>query len=317
MSSIRKVAVFGVSLRELRHPDNRRSPPSRLRGHHLHPTCRDLLFLFHLQPPRSFPTEAGSIVHVADYSDVASLTTALAGHDAVVSVLGPGAMAHEVPLVDAAVAAGVKRFVVNDFGWGQNPRSYPEMVEVGARRHVAWDRAREKAASNPGFSWTGVTIGNPIDWALRRFPRMGFNVAEHTAIIYDSGTEHFTGTTLAGIGQAVVGVLSHPEETANRFVKVRSIKTCQNELLEAFQEEAASGKPWSVEHAKVADLLEGGRQKHQAGAPGWILDLLVAQLYEEGSARCVVAASREDSDADLLGVREETAREVVAKALSQ
>lgn len=81
-----------------------------------------------------------------------------------VSVLGPGALAHEVPLVDAAEAAGVRRFVVNDFGWGQNPRSFPEMREVGARRHVAWDRARAKAAANPAFTWTGITIGNPIDW---------------------------------------------------------------------------------------------------------------------------------------------------------
>ncbi|KAK8102483.1 NAD(P)-binding protein [Apiospora sp. TS-2023a] len=264
-----------------------------------------------------FPAEAGSVVEVADYGDVASLTEALAGHDAVVSVLGPGAIAYEVPLVDAAEAAGVQRFIVNDFGWGQNPRSFPEMLEVGARRHVAWDHAKEKAAANPGFTWTGITIGNPIDWALRKFPRMGFNVAEGTAVIYDSGTEHFTGTTLEGIGQSVVGVLTHPAETANRFVKARSIKTCQKELLEGFQSETSGKHDWSITHEKAVDLLEGGRQKRQSGDRGWILDLLVTQLYEEGSARCVVAASREDSDAELLGIREETAREVAAKALGQ
>lgn len=144
---------------------------------------------------------------------------------------------------------------------------------------------------------------------------MGFNVAERTAVIYDSGTEHFTGTTLEGIGQSVVGVLRHPDETANRFVRTRSIKTCQNELLEAFQ--GASSEKWVVTHEKAADLLESGRRKHQAGDRGYILDLLVTQLYEAGSARCVVAARREDSDAELLGIREETAREVAAKALGQ
>ncbi|KAK8068283.1 NAD(P)-binding protein [Apiospora saccharicola] len=279
----------------------------------------------------TFPASAGSVVEVADYGDVACLTAALAGHEAVVSVLGPGAIAHEVLLVDAAEAAGVQRFIVNDFGWGQNPRSFPEMLEVGARRHVAWDRAKEKAAANSAFTWTGITIGNPIDWplrapttnlgshiqALRKFSKMGFSVAEHTAVIYDSGAEHFTGTTLEGIGQSVVGVLNHPEETANRFVKARSIKTCQSELLEAFQSETSGRHDWTVTHEKVADLLEGGMQKHKAGDRGWILDLLVTQLYEEGSARCVVAASREDSDAELLGIREETAREVAAKALGQ
>ncbi|KAK8876917.1 NmrA-like family protein [Apiospora arundinis] len=262
----------------------------------------------------SFPAEVGSSVVETDYSDVAQLAAALAGHDAAVSVLGPAAIAHETTLVDAAAAAGVKRFIVNDFGWGQNPRSYPEMREVGARRHIAWDRAKEKAEADPGFTWTGITIGNPIDWALRRFPRMGFNVTERAAVIYDSGTERFTGTTLEGIGQAVVGVLRRPDETANRFVKARSIQTCQNELLEAFQKTSAS-PPWTVTHESVASLQECGREKHQAGDRGWILDLLVAQLYEEGEARCVVAPSREDSDAGLLGIREESAQEVVAKAL--
>ncbi|KAK8073469.1 NmrA-like family protein [Apiospora phragmitis] len=315
MSSIRKVAVFGAS-------GNFGAPITAAliqAGFEVTIVTRPAGGSSSSSPPKptrsNFPAGAGSVVQ-ADYGDVAKLTSALAGHDAAVSVLGPGAIAHEVSLVDAAEAAGVQRFVVNEFGWGGNPRSYPEMVEVGARRHVAWDHARAKAEANPAFTWTGVTIGNPIDWALRRFPRMGFNVAERTAVIYDSGTEHFTGTTLEGIGQAVVGVLRHPAETANRSVKARSIKTCQNELLEAFRSESTAEHHWTVTHEKVADLLEGGRQKHQAGTGGWILDLLIAQLYEEGLARCVVASNREDSDADLLGIREETAREVAAKALS-
>jgi hypothetical protein len=142
---------------------------------------------------------------------------------------------------------------------------------------------------------------------------MGFNIAQCSAIIYDSGTERFTGTTLEGIGQAVVGVLQHPDETANRFVKVRSIQTCQNELLEAFQ--SATGSQWDVQRSSTKDLLASGGSKFQAGVGGWVLELVVAQLFDEGEARCVVASSREDSDADLLGVVEETPQDVVAKIL--
>jgi hypothetical protein len=142
---------------------------------------------------------------------------------------------------------------------------------------------------------------------------MGFNIAQCSAIIYDSGTEQFTGTTLEGIGQAVVGVLQHPEETANRFVKARSIQTCQNELLEAFQ--SATGSQWDVQRSSTKALLASGRSKFQAGIGGWVLDLVVAQLFDKGEARCVVASSREDSDADLLGVAEETPQKLVAKIL--
>jgi hypothetical protein len=142
---------------------------------------------------------------------------------------------------------------------------------------------------------------------------MGFNIAQCSAIIYDSGTEQFTGTTLEGIGQAVVGVLQHLDETANRFVKARSIQTCQNELLEAFQ--SATGSQWDVQRSSTKALLESGQSKFQAGVNGWVLELVVAQLFDEGEARCLVASSREDSDADLLGVVEETPQELVAKVL--
>jgi hypothetical protein len=143
---------------------------------------------------------------------------------------------------------------------------------------------------------------------------MGFDVAHCSAIIYDSGTERFTGTTLEGIGQSVVGVLQHPNETANRFVKAQSIITCQNELLKAFQ--SATGKQWEVQRASTKTLMENGKSKFQEGVSGWILDLVVAQLFDEGQSRCLLARSREESDADLLGIAEESPEQVAAKALA-
>jgi len=142
---------------------------------------------------------------------------------------------------------------------------------------------------------------------------MGFDVAKRSATIYDDGTESFTGTTLQGIGQAVVGVMQHPEETANRFVNVLSIKTCQNETLEAFQR--ATGQQWDVERATTGELKARGEEKFKAGTSGWVLDLVVAQMFDPGEARCVVATTREVSDAPLLDVAEESPSEIVRKAL--
>ncbi|KAI1113961.1 NmrA-like family protein [Nemania sp. NC0429] len=262
-----------------------------------------------------------------DYADVDALAAALAGQDAVVSAVGPGAIGAAKGMVDAAARAGVRRYIINDFGWGLNERSLPELKPIGEQRKVAWDCAVEYArrdeGKQDGFTWTGITIGNPIDWALPKFPPMGFNIAERRATIYDAGTEEFTGTTLEGIGQSVVGVLRRPAETANRFVKVRSIQTSQNALLAAFQRQTAAGQgqgqgqgQWEIEHSTAQQSLERGRKKLAGGKGGWILDLLVYQLYAPGEARCIVA-SREDADSSLLGVREETVDEVVGKALSR
>lgn len=149
--------------------------------------------------------------------------------------------------------------------------------------------------------------------AIKKFPLMGFNTNDHSATIYDNGEEDFTGTTLEGIAQSVVGVLTHPEETKNRFVKVMSIKTCQNKLLQAFQ--LVTGEQWMVQKSTTKELMASGRRKLADGSGGWVLDLVVAQLYDEGEARCLVAPHRSESDADLLGVVAETEEQVAIKAL--
>ncbi|KAJ4247851.1 hypothetical protein NW762_013061 [Fusarium torreyae] len=243
-----------------------------------------------------------------------ALTEVLAGQDAVVCVVGPPGIDLQSTMVDAAQAAGVKRFILDDFGWGPEFTSYPEFEPFRAKRVAGVDRAKEHVSANRAFSWTAIASGNPIDWALKRFPPMGFDVKNRSAIIYDSGKEYFTGTTLQGIGQSVVGVLQHPDETANRHVAVISIKVCQNELLEAFQ--SGTGSEWDVQRSTTGELIDGARKKKENGVGGWILDLAIAQLYEDGKSRCLVAPTREESDSGLLEIPEETPQSLVASILA-
>ncbi|KAF7539018.1 hypothetical protein G7054_g2470 [Neopestalotiopsis clavispora] len=298
MSAVQKVAIFGAA------------------GNFGAPITSALLLAGYqvtaISRPESSSTFPPNVSFIKTEYTLERLTEALAGQDAAVCVVGPGGLSSHVAMIDAALAAGVKRFIINDFGWGPDFEGEPEFREIKERRLVAWDHAMKLATSNPGFTWTGVTIGNPIDWALPKFETMGFNLKQQSAVIYDQGTEEFTGTTLEGIGQSVVGIFQNLEATANRFVKVRSIQTGQRALLAAFQE--STGKDWQVRNSTTAELLESGRRKHQAGTAGWVLDLLVFQLFEPGKGRCIVATSQE-SDNSLLGVREETPLEVVSKAL--
>ncbi|KAM0385425.1 hypothetical protein ACHAQC_011337 [Fusarium culmorum] len=243
-----------------------------------------------------------------------ALVKALSGQDAAVCAVGPAGIPSQGTMIDAAEAAEVKRFIVADFGWGPDFTSFPEFDSVRAQRAVGFEHARKHAAANPNFTWTSIATGNPIDWALKRFTTMGFDIKNQSAIIYDEGKEYFTGTTLQGIGQSVVGVLENPAETANRTVKVVSIKTCQNELLEAFQ--SKTGSQWEMRRRTTRELIEGARDKKENGVGGWILDLAVAQLYDDGKARCLVAPSWEESDSGLLGVNEETAESLVTSVLA-
>ncbi|KAF4982104.1 hypothetical protein FZEAL_2210 [Fusarium zealandicum] len=300
MPSLKKVAVFGAS-------GNFGTPITAA----LTKAKLDVTVITRIESTATFPS--GLPVIRTAYT-VEALTTALAGQDAVVCVVGPAGIGLQVSMIDAAEAAGVRRFILDDYGWGPDFRSYPEFEPVRAQRVAGTDHAKTKAEANPSFTWTGIITGNPIDWALARFPRMGFNIAQRSALIYDSGTEHFTGTTLQGIGQAVVGVLQHPDETENRSVRVMSIKTCQNDLLEAFQ--GATTGQWEIERWTTKELIKGAQEKHEKGDRGWVLDLAVAQLYEEGEARCLVAPSWEASDSELLGVTKESPEDLAAAVLA-
>ncbi|KAI0103535.1 NAD(P)-binding protein [Daldinia grandis] len=299
MSPIKKVAIFGAA-------GNFGTPITAA----LVKAGFDVTIISRIESTSIFPQ--GIPVIRTEYT-VEKLTTALSGQDAAISVIGPAGISFQTTLVDAAEAAGVQRFVLDDFGWGPGFNSLPEFKSIGAQREVAWKRVGELSQANPKFTFSGIAIGNPIDWALKRFPLMGFDVQKRSAVIYDDGTEEFTGTTLEGIGQAVVGVLEHPAETANRFLKARSIQVNQNQLLDAFQK--VTGQTWEVQRGSAKDLLESGRKKYEAGNKGWILELLVYQLYAPGDARCILA-SREDSDADLLEIREETPEDIARKVMS-
>ncbi|KAI4725761.1 NAD(P)-binding protein [Aureobasidium sp. EXF-10728] len=242
-----------------------------------------------------------------------TLTQAFSIQDAVICVVGPGGIPLQKMFVDAAVAAKVHRFVIDDFGWGLTTKGLTEFEEIHKQRREGWDYAAEKAREYSWFTWTGLSTGNPIDWAMKKFPMMGYDVQAQKAIIYDEGTQRFTGTTLEGIGQAVVGTLQNPSATVNRFLAVQSINTCQNELLEAF--EKVTEKKWEVSRQTSEDLIASGKEDFAAGNGIWRLKLAVATLYDVGQGRGMVAPSRKESDAGLLGVRAESAEEIVAKLL--
>ncbi|KAL1847111.1 hypothetical protein Daus18300_014052 [Diaporthe australafricana] len=299
MSSLRKVAIFGAS-------GNFGAPTTEA----LIKAGFDVTIITRVESTATFPD--GIPVVRIEYTPQ-NFAKALIGQDAAVCVVGPAGVHHQTAMIDAAEAAGVRRFIVDDFGWGPDPRGLPEFDGVHAKRKMQWDHAKKRAETNPDFTWTGITTGNPIDWAMKKFPLMGFNIKDHSATIYDNGEEYFTGTTLEGISRSVVGVLTYPEETKNRFVKVMSIKTCQNKLLQAFQR--VTGEQWALQKSTTTELMASGRSKLANGSGGWVLDLVVAQLYDEGEARCVVAQRRSESDADLLGLPAEGEDQVVSKAL--
>ncbi|KAH7419519.1 hypothetical protein BKA64DRAFT_19578 [Cadophora sp. MPI-SDFR-AT-0126] len=186
----------------------------------------------------TFPS-AVKVIKV-DYSSLESLTSAFQGQDAVISTLSAVALSDQTRMIDAAIAAGVQRFLPSEFGSNlENPKA--RALPVFAGKVEVQNYLVEKSKSNPKFSYTIIRNGFLLDWGLQ----VGFiiNTKDFKPTIYGSGDQEFSTTSLAAVGQAVVGVLSNIAETANKAVYVEEIALTQNKLL-AMAKKLTPGTTW-------------------------------------------------------------------------
>ncbi|KAK1958560.1 hypothetical protein LY78DRAFT_373895 [Colletotrichum sublineola] len=79
------------------------------------------------------------------------------------------------------------------------------------------------------------------------------DVDNKKALIKDGGDILFNATTMPHIEQAVIGILTHLEETANRPVKISSVETTQNEILDIAKKIDPAAE-WDIKHCRTEDL---------------------------------------------------------------
>ena len=240
-----------------------------------------------------FPASV-KVAHV-DFENVDSLTAALKSQDALVSAVGNSGLQGQTFLVDASIAAGVKRFIPSEFGSDlANPktRAFPIFgYKVSIIKCI-----EEKARTNPGFTYTNIRNGAFLDWGIEQ--NFLVDLKSGKPRIYDSGNQLFSSTSLASIGLAVVGVLSHVEETKNRSVYVQDLTTSQNRILEIARKVAPQLKHEPV-HVDTDELLKDLNEKTAKGdySLGTLYQFLHPSLLKEGYGGLM-----EKTDNELLGI---------------
>jgi uncharacterized protein YbjT (DUF2867 family) len=206
----------------------------------------------------TFP--AGADVVEVDFDSVESLQAALAGQDALVSTIGAAGFHVQQQLIDAAAAAGVKRFLPSEFGSDlHNPKT--RILPVFRPKVQIQEYLKEKCEAS-GMSYTLVYNAAFLDWGLSK--NFLLNLADYKQTIIDGGDAAFSATTLNTVGDAVVGVLTHLEDTKNRPVYVHDIVVSQNKLLE-LAKKAAPAKPWEVVPVKLDDLVKRADERLAQG----------------------------------------------------
>ncbi|PKK51579.1 hypothetical protein CI102_3492 [Trichoderma harzianum] len=174
-----------------------------------------------------------------DYGSIDSLVDALNGQDA-------------VALVEAAVKAGVKRFLPSEYGLD---------VSIPSVRAVPYLRAKgliQDLLKELGMAYTILYTGPFLEWGLDNF-FVDWKTA--TANVWNGGDISVGMSTLADTGRAVVGVLLNPKETENKAFYTTTGMATQNEILSA----AGRGMEFEVARHFLGSTIFG--LEIEAGVP--------------------------------------------------
>lgn len=102
-------------------------------------------------------------VENVDYNSEAELANAVKGQDAIVSTIATPALPVQQKIIDAAVKAGVKRFIPSEFGINTT-KIDGGVAKILTGKIQVQEQLKKAATENKGFSWTGVSTNLFFDW---------------------------------------------------------------------------------------------------------------------------------------------------------
>ncbi|TVY58581.1 Bifunctional pinoresinol-lariciresinol reductase [Lachnellula cervina] len=219
----------------------------------------------------------GAKIIPVDYESKDSIAEGLEGVDAVICTIGSAGISLQINIIDAAIAAGVKRFIPSEFGADSfNERASKLPV---FKNKVAVQQHLQEAAKEDKIEWTAILGGPFLDWGLAR-GLLGIHPKEKKFILYDGGVRPVSTTLLADLGKAVVGVLENPSSTRNRVLYIQSIRISQLEVLDICED--LTGSEWQRVQVQTADIEKQGLEKLGQKDMSGMFNLLLRAIFGEG-----------------------------------
>ncbi|RDW68712.1 aromatic alcohol reductase [Aspergillus mulundensis] len=266
----------------------------------------NITVLTRISSTATFPP--GVTIRKSDFSAV-DLREALTGQDAVVSAVGATAFADQKTIIDAAIDAGVSRFIPSEFSADSQNDAVLALLPLFAQKRevIEYLKAKEKE-----ITWTGIASSGLFDWGIAN-GFLGYDIATRTATIWDSGDKKFTFTNEKQLGRALVSLLRQPEPTANQYLYISSVEATQNEILAALENATAS--KWNVQRTTTSVEVGDATAKLQTGDFSGALTLVRATVYGDIPGLGSNYAQDRALANDLLGLRAESVEETIQRVV--
>jgi hypothetical protein len=113
----------------------------------------------------TFPPKVN--VRKTEFSE-SELTSAFKSQDAVISAVGATAFTEQKKFIDAAVNAGVKRFIPSEFSANTLNESVRQMLPLFNQKKDVLDYLKSK--ESVGLTWTGIATALLFDWVWLPIP---------------------------------------------------------------------------------------------------------------------------------------------------
>jgi len=210
----------------------------------------------------TFPSTA-NVITVPDSYPEHAVVEAFKSQDAIIDSAPLTEIPQHLAFIEAAVKAGVKRFIPAEFGSKTSEPRNIEAVPAFAGKVTMRDLLISK--EHTGLTWTGVINGMFFDWGLQT-GFAGFDLKTHKATLYDEGKMPADLSLRSTIGKAVAAILADPHayaESKNRYVAINSFHVSQLDILAAL--EKATGKSWEREHTSSVEASRVGKEKLSKG----------------------------------------------------
>ena len=236
---------------------------------------------------------------------------AFTGQNTVISTMSGGDSELQIRIIDALVAADVKRFIPHEFGHDTLNRGIQARIPKYAGRAKVLEHLQNNVTKVvPGFDWIGIATGYTLDTNLIS-GNMGFDMQWHSATIHGTGTEPFAASSLERVGRVVVSVIRHWDQIKSHYVYAAGLLTSANEVLRCAEQ--VTGREWTADNHDVHDSVREGEMRIERGFPDAGMALLERSiLYDEKLNAS--APFESDSSNELLQLPLESTEDIVEKA---
>ncbi|KAL2869567.1 uncharacterized protein BJX67DRAFT_392093 [Aspergillus lucknowensis] len=225
--------------------------------------------------------EEGVEIITGDVTKKDDVVKAFEGIDTIISALGRGVIAAQIPLVQWADSTpNIKRFLPSEYG--TDIEYGPSSADEKPHQQKLKVRAALQQTKDLEYAYvvTGPYADVPFFLGAAANPRGGtFDVKGRRAVLLGDGKGRVSLSDCSDVGKFVVHALTHWECAKGRALKLNSFTATPEEILAEFERQ--TGDKWAVEYISLEQLKAFEAEAWEKSQPD-ATSLTLQRIWTEG-----------------------------------